>query len=477
MIDEAVIDGPAAPAGRTARDAAPGRGAAWLGWALLLVPMAAVLAICQYWEPVMRDGWGHRAWYRYNPHDLHGLFGFCRDAYFAENPRLGQLPTLLLYSDTPYHVIFTPLLELAVVVLLTAVALGRWPRPGRRDDALAALLIAATLAACAPQIGPMLLYRPFTWNYVFGFALNLAWLVPYRLSVVEPRPDRWWRAPLAFVLGALAGLCNEHTGIAFLAMGAAATLVAWRRAALRPWMIAGLVGLLAGYVVLLTAPAQNVRYAGLARHAGIVGRILDRGVAGNAWLFAALAAALAPALVLVAIGLVARRGTPRPADAGAGTAAPVATPVGMAMARASQAALAIGGSICALTLLASPKLGPRLYFASVALIAAGLVGWLMDQLVGPAARRARRVSAAIAAAVLVYVAIQLVVVHRVVGPLGAVRSERIEHSAIGAAVTVPRYPFGRSRYFLGDDLLDPAVRDVLSREFRLGSLGLEPERP
>ena len=83
----------------------------------------------------------------------------------------------------------------------------------------------------------------------------------------------------------------------------------------------------------------------------------------------------------------------------------------------------------------------------------------------------------IIALVVVLVAIQLVAVHWVIGPLGALRRERIEHSAIGAAITVPRYPFGRSRYFLGDDLLDPAVREVLAREFRLASVGLEPVDP
>ncbi len=456
-------DGPIASLGHTARDAAPGRVAAWLSWALLVVPLVAVLAVCLSWEPVMRDGWGHRAWYRYNALGLHGLYEFCRDAYLRENPRLGQVTTLLSYSDSPLHVIVTPLLTLGVVVMLTAAALGRWPRPGRRDDALAAALITATLAACAPQFGPMLLYRPFTWNYVFGFALNLAWLVPYRLALVEPRPARWWRVPLALVLGALAGLCNEHTGVAFVAMGAAATLVAWRRGELRPWMIAGLVGLLAGYVVLLTAPAQHVRYAGLARQAGIFMRIVDRGAAGNLLLLGVLALALAPALVLVAIGLVRREAAPPPADAVARNAT----------ARASQAGLAIGGLICTLTLLASPKLGPRLYFASVSLIAAGLIGWLMDRLDGPA-RWARRSCGVIAAAVLVYVAIRLVAIQRVVGPLGALRRERIEHSAAGAAIVVPRYPFGRSRYFLGDDLLDPAVRRGIAREFQLGSIDVEP---
>jgi hypothetical protein len=269
------------------------------------------------------------------------------------------------------------------------------------------------------------------------------------------------------VLGVAAGMCNEHTGVAFAAMGALATLVAWRRRELRGWMIAGLVGLVTGYAVLLTAPAQHVRYAALAEHAGIVGRVVERGLGGNLLVPAALAGAMAPTLLLVAIGLTRRR-----------SAAP-------RVARASHLALGLGGVVCVLTLLASPKIGPRLYFASVGLIAAGIVGWLIDRLAaGPAAAPAaapgrwagwaRPSCAVLAAGMLVFVAIRLVAIYRVVGPLGALRGERIEHSAAGAAVVVPRYPFARSRYFLGEDLLDQVVRDTRARQFHLASVALEP---
>jgi len=469
MLDVGVTD---AASPERAAPARAGRATpAWLWWAALVLPLWGMLVLCLHWEPVMRDGWGHRAWHHDNAVGLRTLYDFARESYLIENPRLGQVMTLLAYSDGPYFVIATPLLELAVLAMLTAVALGRWPRLGRADDAFAAAMLTATLAACAPQLGPMLLYRPFTWNYVFGFALNLWWLVPYRLELVEPRPARWWRAPLIFVLGVAAGLCNEHTGVAFVAMAMLATLVAWRRGGLRAWMITGLVGLLAGYAVLLTAPAQHLRYAGLAQHSGIVERIVDRGVGANLRVLAALAGALAPALLLVAVGLTRRR------------------PERTIVERASHGVLALGGLVCALTLLASPKLGPRLYFASVALIAAGLTGWLVDRLrAEPAGRTARwpsrwiaawaaRGCAIAAAAVLAYVEIRLVAIHRVIGPLGALRADRVEHAPPGAAVTVPRYPFPRSRYFLGDDLLDAGVRDTLAREFHLASVALEPTHP
>ncbi|HEX7843081.1 MAG TPA: DUF6056 family protein, partial [Kofleriaceae bacterium] len=272
-------------------------GARWttralLGWALLVIPLWLVLVLCTHWEPVMRDGWNHLVWLRNHPTGNRGIYDFIEQCYLHENPRLGQVMTMLAYLRDTGHVIVTPILELAVLALLTALALGRWPRLRRTDDALAAALVTAIIAACVPQIGPMLFYRPFTWNYVFGLGLNLAWLMPYRLELVRPRPGRGWLAPALLVLGAAAGLCNEHTGLAFVAMAALASAVAWRRGGLRPWMIAGLAGLIAGYAVLLTAPAQHLRYGALAQQAGIVERIVDRGLRGNLIVLGDLALAL-----------------------------------------------------------------------------------------------------------------------------------------------------------------------------------------
>jgi len=453
-----VTEGPGSPlARRDATDAPSPRnrgGYAW--WALLVLPLWIVLLLCTHWEPVMGDGWGHFWWHRTSAFGWYEIYDFFKEMYLYENPRLGQLLTMLVYTPGPYHTIVTPLVELGVFATLTALALGRWPSFRRSEDALVAAIITATIAGCVPQIGPLLFYRPFTGNYTFGLALNLWWLVPYRLELAAARPARTWLAPLMLMLGLAAGLSNEHTGIAFLAMGALASFVASRRGGLRIWMIAGLVGLAAGYWLLLTAPGQFLRYAGLADRAGILERITDRGVRGNLGVVIRLAGALVPALPLAGIALVERRTT-----AGATRSA---------TERWTAVVLALGGLACTLTLLASPKIGPRLYFASVALIAAGLAGWIAGQL-----RRtwARASCAILAAGALVFVAGRLVAIHRVVGPLGAIRLDRLEHGAPGSVVTVPRYPCGASRYFLGDDFLDPVRRATFAGAYGLAAIELE----
>jgi hypothetical protein len=444
-----------------------------LWWAALVVPLWAVLILCTHWEPVMRDGWGHIGWYRQHSPGLTAYYEFCKEIYLNENPRLGQFLTLVVHARGPVHAIVTPVVELGVFAMLTVLALGRVPSVRRSDDAFVGLIVTALILACVPQIGPMLFYRPFTGNYTFGLALNLLWLVPYRLALAPAPPARIWLAPVMLVLGLVAGLCNEHTGLAVIGLGSAATLVAALRRSPpvdrtgRPassgrlglvWMIAGLVGLATGYAVLLTAPGQHVRYGGLADHAGIVQRVLDRGAVGNLAVIGRLALALGPMLALAAIAVIERRRLGRAEQS--------------RLARWTQLALAVAGLACTLTLYASPKIGPRLYFASVALISAGFAGWLAAQV---RSRWARIVCAALAAIVVLYVELRLVAIHRVIGPLGELRRDRIEHAARGAAVAVPRYPYGTSRYFLGDDFTVATLRQALAGDYGLAALDLEPD--
>ena len=247
-------------------------------WAIVVVPLWAVLALCCYWQPVVRDTWGHYHWHRTYPMSLDLLWQFAHDNYLHLNPRLGQVLTWLV-TVWPWHPIVTPIVELGMFYALTALALGRWPG---RTDALAFATVTALALACMPATASMLFYAPFTGNYLYGFALNVALLVPYRFAVARELRGGIGLAIGLVVLGAAAGLCNEHTGPAFGALIAAAIYV--RRRALRPWMIAGLVGLAAGWLALMLAPGQDVRYNGLAQEAGTLQRIVDRGAGKDLYL-------------------------------------------------------------------------------------------------------------------------------------------------------------------------------------------------
>lgn len=455
-----------------------GRAAA-AAWLAVIAPLWLAMVACTRWEPIAYDGWNNVVWHRWNRLAWSSVWDLLEYGWRYSNPRLGQTVTTLLYAPGPYHQIVTPLLELALFWLSTAIALGRWPSPRRAGDALAFAVVFAIVAACTPQFGPMLFYRPYTGNYLFGLAVNLGWLVPYRFHLTGGARARWWWSPALLVLGVVAGTCNEHTGIAFAALGALAIVASVRRGdGVRPWMIAGLVGLIAGFVFLLIAPGNDARYDGLAQQAGILERIRDRGalqdlvVAGRLWVY------MAWALPWLVLGVIARRGPQAEAPRAAAEAlaavaeAPAAAPAGREQ-RLAWIALAIAGQVSALTLLASPKLGPRLYFAPVALVAIALAGWLLARL---SSARLKLACAVLSGAVLAYVEVVCVVTYARVGPAAAERAARILGSPPDTEVAVPPLPASRGKWFIGDDLLEESARRAVAVRCGLARIEVDAAR-
>ena len=425
-------------------------------WLAVIAPAWAVLALCAHWEPIVRDSWGHVSWHHLIGLSPAHLWAFAKGSYEHNNPRLGQVLTLLLFTPGPWHVLVAPVIELALFVLLATIALGRWPSPRRTDDALVFATIFALVAVTSTVFGQMLFYRPYTGNYLCGLAISLALVVPYRLHAEAPRAWGWLPVVPMLALGFAAGMCNEHTGPAFAAALVFAIAVFVRRGERpRAWMIAGLVGLLAGGLALYLAPGQDVRYNGLATHQGIVGRIVGRGVLGDLKVLGSGVWILWP---LVAWGVLGA----------------LAGPGERSRARAVTERVALGTALLSVvTLLASPKQGARLYFASTTLVCLALASWLVPRL---AARRARAVAWAMAAAALAFVGWRCVHVYRIVGPEYEARAATLAHAPRGSTVTVPAYTVGQSRWFLGDDFEAASHRQAIAAQYGLGAIQLAGHR-
>lgn len=430
-----------------------------LVWLAVIAPAWVVLALCAHWEPVVRDSWGHVSWHHLIGLTPAHLWAFAKGSYEHNNPRLGQVLTLLLFTPGPWHVLAAPVIELALFVLLTTLALGRWPSPRRTDDALVFATIFALVAVTSPVFGQMLFYRPYTGNYLCGLAISLALAVPYRFHAEAPRAWGVLAVLPMLVLGVAAGLCNEHTGPAFAAALVFA-IAAFVRRGERPraWMIAGLVGLVAGGIALYVAPGQSVRYNGLATQQSILGRIAGRGAVGNLKVFGGAVWFLWPMLAWGALGALAGEG-------GQGE---------RSRARAIAERVAIGtAALSVATLLASPKQGERLYFASTALVCLALGSWLVPRLVVP---RARAVAWAFAGAALAFAGWRCVHVYRIVGAEYAARIAALEHAPRGSTVTVPAYTVRMSRWFLGDDFTVASHRQAIAAQYGLGAIRLTGQR-
>lgn len=422
-----------------------------VAWAAVILPTWIVLILCTHWEPVAHDGWGHWSWHRSIGMSLDNLLEFAKGTYVHNNPRLGQVLTLIVYTPGPWHSIVTPLFELALFYLLAMLVLGRWPSLRRADDALLFAAILALAAVTVPSFGLMLFYRPFTGNYLFGLVINLALVVPYRLHYESRRSAGWWWTPVLLVLGAAAGLSNEHTGPGFAALLVLALAVFWRRDRRIPlWGIAGLVGLVAGGIALLLAPGQAIRYNALATQASTLGRIVERGFADNAKIIIVGALYMLPALVAVGLGLVAR-GRDRPPP----------------QPRTRVIAELVGGALglaITFTLLLSPKQGPRLYLASTVIACAAIAGWLVPQLVS---RWSRTVAAAVVAVVLVYAGYRMTSAYHRLGREFRERVAILEAAPDHSLAEIAVYSVKRTRWSLGDDLLIDNIRNIVSASFGL----------
>jgi hypothetical protein len=190
-------------------------------------------------------------------------------------------------------------------------------------------------------------------------------------------------------------------------------------------------------------------------------RIARRGLAGNLAIVGKLLRALWPAAIALGLGIAAsRRLRPPPLE------------------RSQRVVLLVGaaaGLLSTLTLLASPKLGNRLYFASVALCCASLAGWVVSRMAGaePRARRMLAGSAVLAGGAIAYALAMLGVTYHAVGSYGAARLAAITHGAPGAAVVVPPYPVAEGRWFLGEDLDSENLRGVLAEAYGLASVALD----
>ncbi|MFT3694621.1 MAG: DUF6056 family protein [Kofleriaceae bacterium] len=423
-----------------------------IAWVAAIVPLWIVLILCTHWEPVERDGWGHYLYQKNYGLSWHTLYEFAKGTYTHNNPRLGQVLTLLTFTPGPWHAIFTPLAELLLFYGLTALALGRWPSFRRTDDALLFATIFALTAICAPEFGLMLFYRPYTGNYLFGFVINVLFLLPYRFAYETPTKWGVWWIPIMLVGGFASGLCNEHTGPAIVAAAATATFMCWRRdRKIAIWMIVGIVAMIAGGIALFKAPGQSIRYNALASQDSMFGRIISRGIAKDAGILFVMFGWAVPAIPWIAVAVAARKRDEK-------------------WITRTELAIFATSVLIAATLLLSPKIGARLYLGSVSLLCTAIGAFVV--------RHVREKWGAIvvaigAAGVIAFVGWKCISGYSQLGPAFAARVELLNHAPPNSVLDLPSYKNKRTRWILDDDLKIKTIRDIVAGGFGLALIKLD----
>lgn len=418
-------------------------------WALALL-LYAVFFIQAIHTPTLLDDWYQLTWHRHHALGLHSIWEYGHYNYFHFNPRIGDVFLMIVNGPRVIHLVLTPLVQMALLPLAFACIFARWPRATLRDAQILVLL-QGLLWLVMPIPGIVYFYRPFATNYLWSFTIMLALFAPYRLELArpEPGPSRHWLVPLMLPLGWLAGMGNEHTGPTAMLVMAFFVIFAWRRGRLRPWMIAGLVGLYIGYPMLFFAPGQTVRYAGMATKNSPVKLLMTRGLSGTWDIVVEFLgeAQIALDLIIVALLVAARRGgvpaMPKK------TLALVGALVGSA-----------GGMVA--TLFASPTVGERLFFAPALLFVGALVAvadWLFEH------AGARRVLVIAAVLLFGYQIERFVQVSWMGWRENQHRLEQLESAKPDSVVVLPPYGmWKRSRYWWGDDFQYASLREYVANE-------------
>ncbi|MDY6322175.1 MAG: DUF6056 family protein [Succinivibrio sp.] len=166
---------------------------------------------------------------------------------------------LLLWWGKPWAAIANTLCFLAMVLLIYFHAFGI--RPTLRGLKLMPLfIITLGIWLCLRIFGEVVFMQVSSCNYLWTTTIIIAFLLPYRLSLGEPKASGGVAAAAGmFVLGILAGWTNENTGFAACCGVGVAGLWLLKQHRVRLLHVTGGLGLAAGYLLLMLSPGNAAR--------------------------------------------------------------------------------------------------------------------------------------------------------------------------------------------------------------------------
>lgn len=412
-------------------------------------------------EPFAFDAWNVAVDTHAKPATLERFFEFWYQQYTTSNPRIGQPMAYLAYKLVGVAEIGTPLAFLAIV--LAGFVLGTGRRPSLQDNRdLATLAIGiGFLWFASPNFPAYMFCRAYATNYVWIAAIQLWFLVPLRLSILENARPRPPALVGYFLLGVIAGMGNEHVGPTLLVFLAGYGVWLWQRRRLRPALLwVGTLGVLVGYALIFFAPGQSQRYDGLAERYTPIQQILVRGISNNLDIYINMLEAAAPMLILVVIIVAVSLLDERRRDAA------------LTQARSEQRR-AIGillmalaaASLITITVFASPKLGPRFYMHSMFLVMCGVLGIVRSFLDRPRAYAPFVVLAIVAST---YAMLRTVPMFTRLARDSDQRLAELAAAPPGSNYTTTAWEqIPESWWFLGDDARDQKKQELIAKYFGL----------
>jgi hypothetical protein len=419
-------------------------------WAYVVITCAHIAYVAHH-EPFSFDAWNVSHDTGAEPFSFGRFFHFWHQQYTTSNPRIGQPMTYFAYKLVGVAEIVTPLAFFSILIGGFAVGTGRLPQRTNNHDLATIAIGIGMMWFVAPNLPAYMFCRAYATNYIWAIAIQLWFLVPMRLGYKRASVGK-----LAgyFVLGVVAGMCNEHTGPALIALPLCWAVWRWRRHGdSRPLVWAGIAGAIVGYAIIFFAPGQSQRYEGLAEHYSAVQQVLVRGLSGNVEIYISLLEAIAPSLIiaLIAVAFGMESGSE---DRGAEV-----------RALRFLAVAFLAASLITITVFASPKLGPRFYLHSGMLLLAAVLGVIRAFLRRPRSYAPFLVLAVIASG---YAIARTVPLYRRMARESDQRLAGLAATKPGGVYTAAAFDqMSENWWTLGDDARDQKKDDMIATYFGL----------
>lgn len=205
--------------------------------------------------PLVFDDYGYGA----GSSTIAGLFSAQLHEHLAWSGKfIGHfMARVLLHGPSWLHPLLSPMLFIGLIFSGIVLTLGiQWKSQIR---AWHFILLAGLCWFSIPAFGTVFFWRTATPDYGYSLFFATAFLVPYRFWL----DDKDYRLPggILFVFaGILAGWSNENVGALAVLAAILVTLYRfWDQKKVPLWAIAGIVGAITGWSLMMTAPGNAIR--------------------------------------------------------------------------------------------------------------------------------------------------------------------------------------------------------------------------
>ena len=164
---------------------------------------------------------------------------------------------VLMKDDKKTFDVVNTLVMLAQLLVCGSIAKGK--RAGLKDLSLREVLLLTTgFWTCAPHLIATCFWLTGSITYLWSGLIESLYVLPYAIHYHHPGFSI--PVPLAALMGLAAGWSVETGAGAAVMVSGMELLRSWHKKEASPWMLSGVLGAVAGMVLLLAAPGNRVKF-------------------------------------------------------------------------------------------------------------------------------------------------------------------------------------------------------------------------